>query len=71
VLGIFPGHLDYGRRYTAKTNQVQRSFEDVCPSNRGRWISSSPAEPRGVQDEATNAGYPEGIPDAGDSQDSV
>jgi phage/plasmid-like protein (TIGR03299 family) len=22
-------HLDYGRRYTARTNQVQRSFEDV------------------------------------------
>jgi phage/plasmid-like protein (TIGR03299 family) len=23
-------HLDYGRRYTARTNQVQRSFEDVA-----------------------------------------
>ena len=22
-------HLDYGRRYTARTNQVQRSFEDT------------------------------------------
>ena len=23
-------HLDYGRRYTARTNQVQRSFEDTA-----------------------------------------
>jgi hypothetical protein len=23
-------HLDYGRRYTSRTNQVQRSFEDVA-----------------------------------------
>jgi elongation factor P hydroxylase len=22
-------HLDYGRRYTTRTNQVQRSFEDA------------------------------------------
>jgi len=22
-------HLDYGRRYTSRTNQVQRSFEDT------------------------------------------
>ena len=26
--------LDYGRRYTARTNQVQRSFEDVSPKQR-------------------------------------
>jgi elongation factor P hydroxylase len=22
-------HLDYGRRYTSRTNQIQRSFEDA------------------------------------------
>jgi hypothetical protein len=27
-------HLDYGRRYTARTNQVQRSFEDVSLKQR-------------------------------------
>jgi hypothetical protein len=27
-------HLDYGRRYTARTNQVQRSFEDVALKQR-------------------------------------
>ena len=27
-------HLDYGRRYTARTNQVQRSFEDTALKQR-------------------------------------
>jgi hypothetical protein len=27
-------NLDYGRRYTARTNQVQRSFEDVAIKQR-------------------------------------
>jgi len=27
-------HLDYGRRYTARTNQVQRSFEDAALKQR-------------------------------------
>ena len=27
-------HLDYGRRYTARTNQVQRSFEDTSLKQR-------------------------------------
>jgi phage/plasmid-like protein (TIGR03299 family) len=27
-------HLDYGRRYTARTNQVQRSFEDTAIKQR-------------------------------------
>ena len=27
-------HLDYGRRYTARTNQVQRSFEDTSAKQR-------------------------------------
>ncbi len=27
-------HLDYGRRYTARTNQVQRSFEDTSIKQR-------------------------------------
>ena len=26
--------LDYGRRYTARTNQVQRSFEDISVKQR-------------------------------------
>ena len=26
--------LDYGRRYTARTNQVQRSFEDISLKQR-------------------------------------
>ena len=29
-------HLDYGRRYTTRTNQVQRSFED--PTIRQRAL---------------------------------
>ena len=27
-------HLDYGRRYTARTDQVQRSFEDTTLKQR-------------------------------------
>ena len=27
-------HLEYGRRYTARTNQVQRSFEDTALKQR-------------------------------------
>jgi hypothetical protein len=27
-------HLDYGRRYTARTNQVRRSFEDAALKQR-------------------------------------
>jgi hypothetical protein len=27
-------HLDYGRRYTNRTNQVQRSFEDTSLKQR-------------------------------------
>jgi hypothetical protein len=27
-------HLDYGRRYTTRTNQVQRSFEDAALKQR-------------------------------------
>jgi hypothetical protein len=27
-------HLDYGRRYTSRTNQVQRSFEDTAVKQR-------------------------------------
>ena len=27
-------HLDYGRRYTTRTNQVQRSFEDLALKQR-------------------------------------
>jgi elongation factor P hydroxylase len=27
-------HLDYGRRYTARSNQVQRSFEDASLKQR-------------------------------------
>ena len=27
-------HLDYGRRYTGRTNQVQRSFEDISVKQR-------------------------------------
>jgi hypothetical protein len=27
-------HLDYGRRYTTRTNQVQRSFEDTSLKQR-------------------------------------
>ena len=27
-------HLDYGRRYTTRSNQVQRSFEDTTIKRR-------------------------------------
>jgi hypothetical protein len=27
-------HLDYGRRYTSRSNQVQRSFEDTALKRR-------------------------------------
>ena len=27
-------HLDYGRRYTARSNQMQRSFEDTTIKRR-------------------------------------
>jgi hypothetical protein len=30
----FANNLDYGRRYTARTNQVQRSFEDTALKQR-------------------------------------
>jgi hypothetical protein len=38
-------HLDYARRYTARTNQVQRSFEDMALKQPG-WTSSSPPDPK-------------------------
>jgi hypothetical protein len=28
------GHLDFGRRYTARTRQVSRSFEDMALKQR-------------------------------------
>jgi hypothetical protein len=36
VDGIQPiaEHLDYGRRHTTRTNQVQRSFEDTSLKER-------------------------------------
>jgi elongation factor P hydroxylase len=33
-LNAIAEHLDYGRRYTARTNQVQRSFEDTALKQR-------------------------------------
>src|SRR5205823_10577643 len=27
-------HLDYGRRYTSRSNQIQRSFEDIALKQR-------------------------------------
>jgi hypothetical protein len=29
ALNAIAEHLDYGRRYTARTNQIQQSFEDT------------------------------------------
>jgi phage/plasmid-like protein (TIGR03299 family) len=34
ALNAIAEHLDYGRRYTSRTNQVQRSFEDTAPKQR-------------------------------------
>jgi hypothetical protein len=34
ALNAIAEHLDYGRRYTARTNQVQRSFEDTALKQR-------------------------------------
>jgi len=34
-------HLDYGRRYTARTNQVQRSFEDTALKQRALELVSA------------------------------
>ena len=34
-------HLDYGRRYTARTNQVQRSFEDTSLKQRALELVSA------------------------------
>jgi hypothetical protein len=34
-------HLDYGRRYTTRTNQVQRSFEDTPLKQRGLELISA------------------------------
>jgi phage/plasmid-like protein (TIGR03299 family) len=34
-------HLDYGRRYTTRTNQVQRSFEDIGLKQRALELVSS------------------------------
>jgi len=34
-------HLDYGRRYTSRTNQVQRSFEDTALKQRALELVSA------------------------------
>lgn len=34
-------HLDYGRRYTARTNQVQRSFEDISLKQRALDLTAA------------------------------
>jgi len=34
-------HLDYGRRYTTRTNQVQRSFEDISLEQRALELVST------------------------------
>jgi len=34
-------HLDYGRRYTIRTNQVQRSFEDTGLKQRALDLMSA------------------------------
>jgi hypothetical protein len=34
-------HLDYGRRYTIRTNQVQRSFEDTSLKQRALELASA------------------------------
>jgi hypothetical protein len=34
-------HLDYGRRYTARKNQVQRSFEDTALKQRALELVSA------------------------------
>ena len=34
-------HLDYGRRYTSRTNQVQRSFEDTSLKQRALELVSA------------------------------
>ena len=34
-------HLDYGRRYTTRSNQVQRSFEDTSLKQRALDLVST------------------------------
>jgi hypothetical protein len=34
-------HPDYGRRYTMRTNQMQRSFEDTVPKQRALELVSA------------------------------
>ena len=34
-------HLDFGRRYTTRTNQVQRSFEDTSLKQRALELVSA------------------------------
>jgi elongation factor P hydroxylase len=34
ALNAIAEHLDYGRRYTSRTKQIQRSFEDVTVKQR-------------------------------------
>jgi len=34
-------NLDYGRRYTTRTNQVQRSFEDITVKQRALELVSA------------------------------
>jgi len=34
ALNAIAEHLDYGRRYSTRTNQVQRSFEDASRKQR-------------------------------------
>ena len=34
-------HLDYGRRHTSRTNQVQRSFEDTSLKQRALELVSA------------------------------
>jgi hypothetical protein len=43
LLAREPGgeHLDYGRRYTTRTNQVQRSFEDTALKQRALELVSA------------------------------
>ena len=57
ALNAIAEHLDYGRRYTSRTNQIQRSFEATA-LKQGRWtwcwrpdqeISFCPARSRGTE----------------------
>jgi hypothetical protein len=38
-------HLDFGRRYTARTDQVQRSFEDRALKQRALDLGSRTPRP--------------------------